>query len=92
MEYSYSSILCLWAQKRCHNTQHNDTDHKGLIFITQHNNTPYYNAECGVLLVVMLNAVMLSVVILNVVMLSVMAPQTVIYFAKASVTKNPKAL
>ncbi len=54
---------------------------------TQHNNTHY--AECPILFVVMLSAIMLIVVVLFVVMLSVVASRTntLAYLPVASVAK-----
>ncbi len=58
----------------CHNIQHNDAQHKGLICDTQHNNTlleSHYAeclyAECDLLFIVLLNVIILSVVMLIVV-------------------------
>jgi hypothetical protein len=58
-----------------HEIQLNDTQHKGLVCVTQHNNAFHYNlclyAERHSLLIVMLSVVVLSVVMQNVIMLNV---------------------
>jgi hypothetical protein len=67
-----------------YDSQHNDTQNKGLIGDTQHNGTQHNIlchyvecrcSRCRVLFIIVLNVVMLNVVMLSVVMLSVVAPK-----------------
>jgi hypothetical protein len=73
-----SLLLASFFKGRCStqhkDIQHNATQHKGLIYGTQHTRQSTYMAEHNntTLSVVMLSVVMLSVVMLSVVMLSVL--------------------
>ncbi len=70
-----SLVLCLhWRQDtQLSDIQHNDTQHKGCICDTQHNNALRY-AECVILFNIILNVNMMIVVMVNAIMLSVVAP------------------
>ncbi len=54
----------------CHDIQHNDTQHKEVVYDTQHNNA-LYCAGSRVLFTVMLSVIMVNVVKLSVAMLNV---------------------